>query len=315
MRGSGGGDVAPEVGRLLYDAGMAITRSVTAAVALALACVLTTSVTAQTRPGAGAATRPAGGPTGGPSTRASAVPSPELLAMWKELEASRAEAVVLARAVEKGESMERARANQRELGKQTAKFNAMIAPVAAASPLRYGPAVQQPKQGFGRAVWLYKRARAVEAYNLARRSEMTADEFGVFTEVNTYREALGLAPLEYHVGLRDAARGHSAWMKETGTFDHDSEKPGHKTFSQRIKAEGYDWNAAAENIAMGQTTAREVFDGWFDSPGHHHNLVGDFVHLGVGKAGEYWTQNFAKGEAAKATTVGAGGTPARSGAK
>lgn len=204
----------------------------------------------------------------------------------------------LAREVTK-ETLPEVRRNFRELLEETAKFNAELAPIAERSPLRY-PSKMPEGPVIGKAVWLYKAGKAVAAYNESKKGEMSEDEYGVFGEVNRYREALGLVPVEYDVRLRDSARGHSKWMNESGQFDHEEDRPGSKTFSQRIKNEGYDWMGAAENIAEGHPDAHAVFEGWFESPGHHHNLVGDYTHMGVGKVDKYWTQNFGKGEPPKA---------------
>lgn len=269
---------------------------------LALATIAHTAPPANaptSRPTTKPTTKPTSGPASRPTRAAPAKPTQELLDLWKEIEPRREEAVAHALKVEMGESMERAHLNMRELTAKTKKLNELLAPVAAGSSIRYPS--PQPKPGAGpgglnRAIWLYKAARAIETFNATKQAEMTDDEYGVFRELNKYREALGLVPLEYHLAIRDAARGHSDWMRETGIFDHESQRPGYKTFAQRIQREGYTWNAAAENIAEGHASARAVFIGWFESPGHHHNLVGDYAHMGVGKIGKYWTQNFAKGE-------------------
>lgn len=253
---------------------------------------------------AGAQTRPASGPSSRPeAVRA----SPELLAMWKELEPKREAAAKLAKAVT-AETLEEARANYKELEARTKEFNLLLAPVAEGSWVRY-PSVQ-PKGGPGvaglnRAIWLYNAGRAIEAYNATKAGEMTPDEYGVFAEVNRYREALGLLPLEYHAALRDSARGHSDWMKEAGKFDHEDERPGLKTFSDRIRKAGYKWVEAGENIAHGHRNPQAVFLGWFDSPGHHRNMLGNYTHMGIGKTEWYWTQNFGRGEAIRAGRVSA----------
>lgn len=228
--------------------------------------------------------------------------NPELLALLKEIEPKRADALQLAKTVTK-DQIPQAQKNFNELKALTEKLNALVAPLAATSSVRYGPNSAVPRTGPLKAIYLYKAARAIEQYNLAHKSEMTDDEYGVFVETNIYREALGLIPFEYDLRLRDSARGHSNWMSETGTFEHESDLPGKKTFAQRIKSEGYNWNACAENIAEGHENAKIVFQGWFDSPGHHHNLVEDFTHLGVGRKDKYWTQNFAKGHPPKASST------------
>ena len=69
----------------------------------------------------------------------------------------------------------------------------------------------------------------------------------------------------------------------------------------RINREGYLWSRVAENIAAGQSTAREVVDAWLQSPGHCRNLMdGSVKEVGIGltytasgKYHYYWVTDFA----------------------
>jgi uncharacterized protein YkwD len=50
---------------------------------------------------------------------------------------------------------------------------------------------------------------------------------------------------------------------------------------------------AAENIALGQTSAQQVVSDWMNSPGHRRNILDpNLKDLGVGYFNGYWTQNF-----------------------
>lgn len=229
-------------------------------------------------------------------------PSPELLALWAELDAARSEALTMARQVE-ADSLPRVRDNYLRLLELTRRFNELVAPVAAASPLRYGQ--PQPRSGIGKGIWLYKAARTIERYNVDHAHENTPEEFDVLRLVNEYREALGLLPLELDPRLIDAARQHSRWMVESRTFSHESDLPGRKTHGQRMDLAGYRWRSCGENIAFGTgelDTPQGMFNGWFDSPGHHRTMIGDYVHLGVGRFDNHWTQNFGSGPPSRAIT-------------
>jgi uncharacterized protein YkwD len=65
-----------------------------------------------------------------------------------------------------------------------------------------------------------------------------------------------------------------------------------------MKNFGISYQAAAENIAAGQTTPQEVVQAWMNSPGHRANILnGNYTYIGVGyaKGGSqrhYWTQMF-----------------------
>jgi uncharacterized protein YkwD len=70
--------------------------------------------------------------------------------------------------------------------------------------------------------------------------------------------------------------------------DHD----GHRTPTQRAQAAGYK-GGVSENIARGSTDGRQTFLQWYTSSGHHRNMLGPrHTELGVGRADDFWTQNF-----------------------
>lgn len=67
----------------------------------------------------------------------------------------------------------------------------------------------------------------------------------------------------------------------------------------RITAQGYRWCSAAENVAEGYPTAKAVFVGWVNSPGHLANILSDNTEMGLavstGSDGNlYWAQDFGK---------------------
>ena len=91
----------------------------------------------------------------------------------------------------------------------------------------------------------------------------------------------------------NSAREKSADMSKNKYFSHTSPTLG-SPFDQ-MKANGIQYKAAAENIAMGQRTAAEVVKGWMESPGHRANIMnGTYTHIGIGydANGNYWTQQF-----------------------
>ena len=60
-------------------------------------------------------------------------------------------------------------------------------------------------------------------------------------------------------------------MAEQNFFGHAG-KDGSR-FSSRIKRQGYDYRAAAENIAAGQRSAGQVVASWLKSSGHRRNIL------------------------------------------
>ncbi|GAA4578464.1 hypothetical protein GCM10023194_01400 [Planotetraspora phitsanulokensis] len=124
----------------------------------------------------------------------------------------------------------------------------------------------------------------------------TAVEQEVVRLTNAERAKAGCRPLKANAKLRAAAFGHSSDMSAKNYFDHDS-KDG-RTFVDRIKAAGYSFSAAAENIAKGYSSAAAVVNGWMNSSGHRANILNcAYTEIGVGYAkagGPYWTQDFGK---------------------
>ena len=65
----------------------------------------------------------------------------------------------------------------------------------------------------------------------------------------------------------------------------------------RIKATGYDYRRAGENIAASRFNTERLMKGWVDSPHHKKNILGSFSQIGVacatGESGKrYWCVTF-----------------------
>ncbi|MFI6739729.1 CAP domain-containing protein [Nonomuraea sp. NPDC050451] len=111
---------------------------------------------------------------------------------------------------------------------------------------------------------------------------------------NQARAKKGCRPLIHDPRLHLAAERHSADMGANDRFTHNSSNG--RTFDQRIKAAGFSFSSAAENIATGQPTAEAVMRDWLKSSGHRANILNcSFTHIGVGHnaKGPSWTQDFA----------------------
>jgi uncharacterized protein YkwD len=96
--------------------------------------------------------------------------------------------------------------------------------------------------------------------------------------------------------LAKVATAHSADMAKKDYFSHYS-KNGDSPFD-RMKAAGYRYSSAGENIAAGYRTPSSVVSAWLKSTGHCKNIMKkSYKELGVGYAtgglyGSYWTQDF-----------------------
>lgn len=117
-----------------------------------------------------------------------------------------------------------------------------------------------------------------------------AEEKAGVRELNRVRILLGLSALLLDPKLCSAARDHSTAMVKLGFFSHTSPVAGKETFGAR--AAEASTSASAENIAYGQSTGADAIRAWWYSPGHHGNMLGDAMRIGLGRHETHWTQLF-----------------------
>lgn len=112
--------------------------------------------------------------------------------------------------------------------------------------------------------------------------------------INDYRRSKGLSALQPLDVATQQASLHSKNMA-TGKTGF-----GHAGFEKRVqviqKTIGGS-SAAAENVATGQLSAKEVVKGWINSPGHKRNIEGNYTLTGIGNYKDregniYFTQIF-----------------------
>jgi uncharacterized protein YkwD len=119
--------------------------------------------------------------------------------------------------------------------------------------------------------------------------------------VNAERARAGCAPVTISMQLTQSAQRHSLDMGQRNYFDHNAPPPQASTPWDRIKATGYRYSTAGENIAAGYISPAEVMESWMESAGHRANILNcKFREIGVGLAvvpgsdyEYYWTQSFA----------------------
>lgn len=108
--------------------------------------------------------------------------------------------------------------------------------------------------------------------------------------LNADRQAMGLAPLERLTALDEIAQDWSEQQVRDGRMAHNPE------YFQQYPGTP---RAGGENVAYGYRTPEQMYQGWFNSPGHHRNMFNPtFTHIGIGIAFDesgapYGTQNFA----------------------
>ncbi len=128
----------------------------------------------------------------------------------------------------------------------------------------------------------------------AGQSSMTSQ---VANLVNSERAAQGLTALQKDSRLAALAQQKAEDMAKNQYFSHTS--PTYGSAFDMLKAAGYSYKTAGENIAMGQKSAASVMDGWMHSSGHRANILHtSYEKIGVGYAVSadgmpYWVQIFA----------------------
>jgi uncharacterized protein YkwD len=108
-------------------------------------------------------------------------------------------------------------------------------------------------------------------------------------------------PVTWSGVLAATANSHSADMATADYFSHYT--PSGRSPFDRIRAAGYNYRAAGENIAAGRSLSdpAAVVQAWLKSPGHCRVIMnGKYTELGIGRVegpgkwSVYWTQNFGK---------------------
>lgn len=116
-----------------------------------------------------------------------------------------------------------------------------------------------------------------EAYS----SAITSDTIVELT--NRSRLLYGLPALSENQVLARAAQAKADDMLAKGYFSHNT--PDGKTPWDFVKAAGYRYLSAGENLAVNFTEAEKVDAAWMNSPGHRANIVNKtFEEIGIGIA-------------------------------
>lgn len=96
---------------------------------------------------------------------------------------------------------------------------------------------------------------------------------------NQEREKAGLSPLSLNAKLSEAAQNKANHMIANDYWDHYA--PDGTTPWSFIKASGYDYKTAGENLAEGFSYSSDVVAGWMNSPTHKANVLKDsYVDVG-----------------------------------
>jgi uncharacterized protein YkwD len=101
----------------------------------------------------------------------------------------------------------------------------------------------------------------------------------VFNIVNQRRAENGLSALVWNNLAAEAAQARA--IELATSFSHT--RPDGSTCFTALKAVGYSYSTAGENIAAGWVTPEIVMTAWMNSPGHRANILNEeFATVGVG---------------------------------
>jgi len=126
-------------------------------------------------------------------------------------------------------------------------------------------------------------------YNRAVFTTATDDERKLIDRTNQYRMQLGLKLLAISEPLVQAARRHSQEMARLGYFGHTSPTPANRSPGRRCANQGYRHFAGENCMSGGGPDA--AFRGWYNSSGHHRNMLNPRINeIGVGHGGP-WTED------------------------
>ena len=105
----------------------------------------------------------------------------------------------------------------------------------------------------------------------------------IITLTNASRASSGLSALVENNLLAVAAQAKAEDMLSKGYFSHNT--PDGKTPWDFIKASGYSYISAGENLAVNFVEAEDVEAAWMNSPGHKANIMNQqFEEIGIGIA-------------------------------
>lgn len=112
-------------------------------------------------------------------------------------------------------------------------------------------------------------------------SIQTMAEDKIFELMNEKRTEAGLKPLVMDNELVQVARYKSNHMIQYNYFDHTT--PEGNNWTSWLKAINYEYTTTGENIAYNNYEPVELFNQWWNSPGHKANMMNpSYTKVGIG---------------------------------
>ena len=115
------------------------------------------------------------------------------------------------------------------------------------------------------------------------------------TAINAERKQRGMAHLSPDPRLTSAALAHACDSAARNRMGHEGSDG--SDLGERVKRQGYDFRAIAENVAAGYPSPASVVQGWMNSTGHRRNILtrnAKDIGLGIATARDgtlHWVLN------------------------
>ncbi|WP_160686971.1 CAP domain-containing protein [Clostridium sp. C2-6-12] len=108
-----------------------------------------------------------------------------------------------------------------------------------------------------------------------------SDEQKILELMNAKRTEAGLKPLTMDNTLVQVARYKSDNMIQNNFFSHTN--PDGTKWTNRLQTIGYKYTTSGENIAYNTYDPVELFNQWWNSPGHRANMMNtSYTKVGIG---------------------------------
>ena len=133
-------------------------------------------------------------------------------------------------------------------------------------------------------------AGGLGSVDVASTRTVSVDRQLALSSINAFRAENGLPALRFNAVLDQVAERQAKAMAARGDLSHSVDG----TLPDRVRAYGYDVQAAAENIGWNYRSTPAVLDGWKNSSGHRKNLLNPRVReigfaVAAGPNGQpYW---------------------------
>lgn len=130
---------------------------------------------------------------------------------------------------------------------------------------------------------------ALSGSAVAGKSTLVSRRAALLKLHNRERAKAKRGALRMNSQLNAAAQKYAEYLHRTGKFSHSAKG----TLSSRIRAEGYRFRVAGENIAKGYRSPSAAVKGWMRSSGHRRNILNSrYRDVGFGVAGNVWVVDF-----------------------